>query len=42
MPSRVAEMLNTTASALTIGKVDRSELEKLGNYGANKIIECHR
>ena len=31
-------MLNTTATALSIGKVDESELKKLGNYGAAKII----
>jgi electron transfer flavoprotein alpha subunit len=34
----VAEMLNTTAIALSIGNVDRSELEKLGQYGVNKIL----
>jgi len=34
----VAEMLNTTACALSIGTVGRSELEKLGQYGVNKII----
>jgi len=33
----VAEMLNTTVSALSIGKVDKSELEKLGLYGVSKI-----
>jgi electron transfer flavoprotein alpha subunit len=36
--SKVAEMLNTTATALSIGKVDNSELEKLAKYGAGKII----
>jgi len=36
--SRIAEMLNTTTVALSIGKVDRSQLENLGNYGVNKII----
>jgi electron transfer flavoprotein alpha subunit len=34
----VAEMLNTTACALSIGTVGRSELEKLGQYGVKKII----
>jgi electron transfer flavoprotein alpha subunit len=34
----VAKMLNTTVTAVSIGKVDQSELVKLGNYGANKII----
>jgi electron transfer flavoprotein alpha subunit len=34
----VARMLNTTVTAVSIGKVDESELAKLGNYGAHKII----
>jgi len=34
----VAKMLNTTVSAVSIGKVEENELKKLGNYGANKII----
>jgi electron transfer flavoprotein alpha subunit len=34
----VAKMLNTTVTAVSIGKVDEGELIKLGNYGANKII----
>jgi electron transfer flavoprotein alpha subunit len=38
--ARVAEMLNTTATALSIGKVDASELGRLGNYGVNKIISA--
>jgi electron transfer flavoprotein alpha subunit len=36
--SKVAEMLNTTTTVLSIGDIDRSELEKLGNYGTDKII----
>jgi electron transfer flavoprotein alpha subunit len=36
--AKVAEMMNTTVVALSIGKVESSELEKLGNYGAAKII----
>ena len=36
--SKVAEMLSTTSVALSIGKVDNSELEKLGNYGVKKVI----
>ncbi len=36
--SKVAEMLNTNAVALSIGNVDESELKKLGNYGVKKII----
>lgn len=34
----VAKMLNSTVTAVSIGKVDEAELKKLGNYGANKII----
>jgi electron transfer flavoprotein alpha subunit len=36
--AKTAAMLNTTATALSIGKVEESELKKLGNYGAAKII----
>ena len=36
--SKVAEMLGTTATALSIGNVADDELTKLGNYGAKKII----
>jgi len=36
--AKVAEMLNTTTVALSVGKVEAGELEKLGNYGVNKII----
>lgn len=36
--SEVAKMLNTTVTAVSIGKVDEAELKKLGNYGAHKII----
>jgi electron transfer flavoprotein alpha subunit len=31
-------MLSTTVTAVSMGSVDDSELHKLGNYGANKII----
>jgi electron transfer flavoprotein alpha subunit len=34
----VAKMLNTTVTAVSIGKVEESELRKLGNYGASKVI----
>ena len=37
----VAKMLNTTVSAVSIGRVDDGELMKLGNYGANKIISIY-
>jgi electron transfer flavoprotein alpha subunit len=36
--SRVAEMLNTTAIAISIGKVEASELGKLADYGVNRIL----
>jgi len=32
--------LNTSVIALSLGKVDDSELKKLGNYGAQKIIRA--
>jgi len=34
----VAKMVNTTVTAVSIGKVDDVELTKLANYGAGKII----
>jgi electron transfer flavoprotein alpha subunit len=36
--AEAAKMLSTTVTAVSIGKVDESELKKLGNYGANKIV----
>jgi len=39
--SKVAEMLNTSATVLSIGNVDNNELEKLGKYGAKKIISVN-
>jgi len=39
--SGVAKMLNTTVTAISIGKVEESELNKLGNYGAGKIISVN-
>jgi electron transfer flavoprotein alpha subunit len=36
--SAVAKMINTSVTAISIGKVDESELNKLGNYGAQKIL----
>jgi electron transfer flavoprotein alpha subunit len=38
--SKIAEMLNTTTTALSIGNVEASELKMLGNYGVNKIISA--
>ena len=34
----VAKMIGTSVTAVSIGKVDETELKKLGNYGAAKII----
>jgi electron transfer flavoprotein alpha subunit len=39
--TEVAKMLDTTVTAVSIGKVDESELKKLGNYGAGKIINVN-
>jgi len=36
--SEVAGMLNTSVTALSIGKVGEAELMKLGGYGANKVL----
>jgi electron transfer flavoprotein alpha subunit len=36
--SKVAEMINSSVIALSIGKVDEPELKRLGDYGAKKII----
>jgi len=36
--SKVAEMIGESAIALSIGKVDGQELEKLAAYGAGKVI----
>jgi electron transfer flavoprotein alpha subunit len=37
----IAKMLNTSVTAVSIGKVDESELIRLGNYGAGKIISIN-
>jgi electron transfer flavoprotein alpha subunit len=36
--ARLAEMLKTSVVALSVGNVEESELKRLGNYGAKKII----
>lgn len=36
--TELAKNLNTTSVALSIGNVEKSELETLGNYGVSKII----
>ncbi len=35
---KLAQMLNTSITAISIGNVDNSELSKLGHYGAEKIL----
>lgn len=37
--AKVAGMIGSTVSAVSIGKVDETELGKLGNYGADKILK---
>jgi len=37
----VAKMLGSTVIAVSIGKVDESELKKLGNFGAAKVISVN-
>ena len=39
--TRVAEMLNTSCIAISIGNVDDAELKKLGSYGAQKILSVN-
>jgi electron transfer flavoprotein alpha subunit len=35
-----AKMMNTSVTALSVGKVEREELMKLGSYGAQKILNA--
>lgn len=37
----VARMMNTSVTAVSIGKIDEGELKKLGTYGAGKIISVN-
>lgn len=37
----IANMLDTTVTALSIGQVEENELKRLGNYGAAKIINAN-
>jgi electron transfer flavoprotein alpha subunit len=37
--TKVAEMMGTTVTAVSIGNVEPSELDKLGVYGASKVIK---
>jgi electron transfer flavoprotein alpha subunit len=39
--AEVAKMLSTSVIAVSIGKVDETELKKLGNFGTNKIISVN-
>ena len=36
---KLAEMFNTSATAISIGNVEDNELSKLGQYGADKILK---
>jgi electron transfer flavoprotein alpha subunit len=38
--SKIAERLNTTTSVVSIGNVEESELKKLGDYGARKVLKA--
>jgi len=40
--SKVAEMMGTSAVAVSIGNVDEAELKQLGNYGAQKVISINQ
>jgi len=40
--SKVAEMMGTSAVAVSIGNVDEAELKQLGNYGAQKVINVNQ
>jgi electron transfer flavoprotein alpha subunit len=39
--AKVAEMLGTSLAAISIGKVEESELRKLGKYGVEKVVAAH-
>lgn len=38
--NKIAEMLNTTTSVVSIGNVEENELVKLGDYGATKVLHA--
>jgi len=40
--SKVAEMMGTSAVAVSIGNVDEAELKQIGNYGAQKVISVNQ
>jgi len=39
--AKVASLLGTSVTALSIGKVEEAELAKLGNYGASSVLSAH-
>ena len=39
---KIAEMLNSSLIAVSIGNVNENELKKLGDYGADKIININK
>ena len=40
--SETAKLLSTDVVAISLGDTPDEELEKLGNYGANKVISCEK
>ena len=38
----IADQLGDTVTALSIGNVDKSELEKLGKYGVSKVLDANQ
>lgn len=38
----IADQLGDTVTALSIGNVDRAELEKLGKYGVSKVLDANQ
>lgn len=38
----IADQLGETVTALSIGNVDKSELEKLGKYGVSKVLDANQ
>jgi len=39
--SEAAKMLNTSVTVISIGNVDETELKKLGNYGASRVLSVN-
>ncbi|HEX2396457.1 MAG TPA: electron transfer flavoprotein subunit alpha/FixB family protein [Bacteroidales bacterium] len=38
--TKIAEMMNTSATAISIGNVEIAELTKLGNYGVTRVLNA--